>query len=234
MAAVLATARWVRPRGAVGLERLAPILSVALLGNELTYQFYWFLAGGWSPTTAIMLQMCGLSILLLPGYFAMEEGRAKTFSGELLYFWGYGGAVQALLSPDLGASGFPSYRFFSFFISHGLILVSVTAAVAAGSIRISLRSLGKTLVATNIALIPIYFVNLALARLPPYVPGNYFVIAYPPPTGSPVDLFARVLGPSPRYIAGLELMGIAVFLLLWLPWPLVRRQSRRNPSVTNL
>jgi hypothetical protein len=50
------------------------------------------------------------------------------------------GAMQAVLTPDLGASGFPSYRYFSFFVSHGFIVACVAALIASGSIRISLRS----------------------------------------------------------------------------------------------
>ncbi|GAB4481644.1 MAG: hypothetical protein OHK0031_03670 [Anaerolineales bacterium] len=31
---------------------------------------------------------------------------------ELLYFMGIGGALQALLTPDVGIYGFPHYRYF--------------------------------------------------------------------------------------------------------------------------
>ena len=71
---------------------------------------------------------------------------------------------------------------------------------------------------------------MLLRLIPPYDAGNYFVLAYPPPTGSVVDLFADIFGPSPRYVAGLELMGVAVFGLLYLPWPLSRFFAARRAS----
>lgn len=48
-------------------------------------------------------------------------------------------------------------------------------------------------------------------------------MGYPPPSGSVVDLFARLFGPAPRYVVGLELMGLAVFLLLRAPFALAAR-----------
>jgi uncharacterized membrane protein YwaF len=39
-----------------------------------------------------------------------------------------------------------------------------------------------------------------------------------------------VFGPSPRYVVGLELMGIAVFLVLYLPWPIARRIAARRAA----
>jgi hypothetical integral membrane protein (TIGR02206 family) len=40
---------------------------------------------------------------------------------EIAYFWGLGGALQALLTPDL-SRGFPSWSFIFFFWGHGAIL----------------------------------------------------------------------------------------------------------------
>ena len=55
--------------------------------------------------------------------------------------------------------------------------------------------------------------------MPPYELGNYFVMGYPPPNGSIVDLFADIFGPAPRYLVGLELMGLTVFGLIYLSVP---------------
>src|SRR4030095_13557363 len=43
---------------------------------------------------------------------------------EVAYFWGIGGTVQAVLTPNL-PYGFPGFRFFSFFISHCGIIIRV-------------------------------------------------------------------------------------------------------------
>ncbi|MBE3064698.1 MAG: TIGR02206 family membrane protein [Spirochaetes bacterium] len=216
--------------GGPRFDRIAFWMSLVLWANELAYQLYWFLIGGWSAATALMLQMCGLSILLLPVMLFSESPRIRQFLFDLLYFWGIGGALQALIAPDIGSSGFPAYRYFSFFLSHGLIVASTVVMAMAGGLRITVRSFLRALVVTNILLIPVYGIDQLLRLIPPYDPGNYFVLGYPPPTGSVVDLFAEIFGPSPRYVVGLELMGLAVFGLLYMPWPLARlaRKKGRN------
>lgn len=78
---------------------------------------------------------------------------------------------------------------------------------------------------SNGIVLGIYGLNYLLRFLPPYEVGNYFVLSYPPPTGSVIDLFERWFGPSPRYILGLELMGLVVFLLMVIPWRWIRKES---------
>jgi hypothetical integral membrane protein (TIGR02206 family) len=43
---------------------------------------------------------------------------------EFAYFLGIGGGLQALATPDLGIYGFPHFRFFQTFLSHGLIVAA--------------------------------------------------------------------------------------------------------------
>jgi uncharacterized membrane protein YwaF len=95
-------------------------------------------------------------------------------------------------------------------------------------VRVTIRSFLRALVVTNIILLPIYGVDRILALIPPYDPGNYFVLGYPPPTGSPVDFFSELFGPSPRYVVGLELMGLVIFGILYLPWPVARLITSRG------
>jgi hypothetical integral membrane protein (TIGR02206 family) len=203
-------------------------LTVIVWVNELAYQVYWFAIGGWSVASALMLQMCGMSILFLPVAMLSEKQKARQFLFDILYFWGIGGATQALLSPDIGANGFPAYKYFSFFLSHGLIVTMAIVMALAGGVRVTIRSFLRALVVTNIILLPIYGVDRILALIPPYDPGNYFVLGYPPPTGSPVDFFSELFGPSPRYVVGLELMGLVIFGILYLPWPVARLITSRG------
>jgi len=56
------------------------------------------------------------------------------------------------------------------------------------------------------------------------------VLGYPPPADSVVDLFVEMFGPSSRYVVGLELMGIVIFLLRHLPWPIARRLAARRAA----
>jgi hypothetical integral membrane protein (TIGR02206 family) len=231
--------------GAVALGFLArrpgafdPIALIGVLvlwANEFTYQIYWFAVGGWATPTALMLQMCGTSILVLPFMLFSEKPHIRQYLFDILYFWGIGGALQALIAPDIGANGFPAFKYFSFFTSHGLIIALSVVMAMAGGLKITLRSMLRVFIVTNILLIPIYLIDRALALIPPYDPGNYYVLGYPPPTGSIVDLFSDIFGPAPRYLIGLELMGLAVFTLLWMPWPIARliKDRKRASRVTD-
>jgi len=53
---------------------------------------------------------------------AMLTGNQRWF--EVAYFWGIGGTLQAVLTPNL-RFGFPDWRFISFFTSHCGIIVGV-------------------------------------------------------------------------------------------------------------
>ena len=174
-----------------------------------------------------MLHMCGLAIVLIPFLFTMEPGRGRQYLFEIIYFWGLGGAVQALLAPDIGQHGFPELKAFAFFISHGLICAAAVYMIAAKKMSLTFGSWVRALVATNAATLLVYLINLAVSAVPPYEVGNYFMIGYPPPTGSVIDLFSDLFGPSPRYIVGLEAMAMVVFLLIYLPFPVGRALRRR-------
>jgi hypothetical integral membrane protein (TIGR02206 family) len=210
--------------------RVAVALTLILWVDEIVYQVYWFGIGAWSTPAALMLQMCGLSILLIPVMFATGSGRARRFLFEILYFWGLGGAVQALFAPDIGFHGFPEMKYLGYFVSHGTIILSMLFAVAAYRIQLTWKSLVRVVVVTNLAVAAAYGVDQLLRLIPPYEPGNYFVMGYPVPQGSVVDLFAAWFGPSPRYLVGLELMGMVVFCLLWLPYPIARLVRRRREA----
>ncbi|WP_319475978.1 TIGR02206 family membrane protein [Marispirochaeta aestuarii] len=202
------------------------LLVASLWLNEIIYQFYWYFTGGWHAAWALMVQMCGLSILILCFVFALPAGKIRQVLFELIFFWGIGGALQALLAPDIGYRGFPEYKYFSFFISHGLIIACGLYLVAGRGFRPTLMSVFRVILISNIVVFFSWWINLALEHISPFQRGNYFVIGYPPPTGSIVDILAGIFGPAPWYALGLEILGLAVFLTMWLPFgvkSLVRR-----------
>jgi len=214
--------------------RVALALSLVLWVDEIVYQFYWFGVQAWSAPIHLLLQMCGISILLIPLMFYTPSDRARRFLFELMYFWGLGGALQGLFAPDIGFHGFPEMKYFGYFISHGTIILSVLFAAAAWRIELTWRSFLRVAVVTNIAVAAAYGINLLFGLIPPYDIGNFFVIGYPPPQGSVVDLFATIFGPSPRYLVGLELMGVVVFGLIYLPYPIARLIRRRRTAQESL
>ncbi len=207
------------------------LLPFILCANEIFYHWYWSAIGAWNPPGSLMFHMCGLAILIIPFALFTRNEKTRQYLAELIYFWGLGAAVQAVLTPDIGLHGFPEIKYFTFFISHGLIILSSIFIIRIFSIRIGILSFIRVFIITNITVGLIFVINYLLKFVPPFEPGNYFFVSYQPPNGSVIDLFVQIFGPSPRYLIGLELMGAVIFGLLCLPFafskkPPVRRKIK--------
>ena len=74
--------------------------------------------------------------------------RPYHFVTEIAYFWGVGGVLQALATPDL-AQGFPSVGFILFFWGHGASLMAITFLVVSRSFRPGKGSVMRMMIALN-------------------------------------------------------------------------------------
>src|SRR5205085_7082717 len=66
------------------------------------------------------LQLCDWAMLVI--IVALWTGNRRWL--EIAYFWGIGGTLQAILTPNL-RYGFPDLRFISFFVAHSGIIIGV-------------------------------------------------------------------------------------------------------------
>ncbi len=208
-------------------DRVAFIMTVTLWVHEAAYEIYWFVIGAFTVGNGLLLHMCGLALMFLPFAYFSRDGRFRQYLYELLYFFGLGGAMQALFTPDIGMHGFPEFKYFSYFISHGMIVLGVVYAAAVYRLPLRLISAVRIAVGTIAFTLVAYAIDQIFPLLPPYELANYFIMGYPPPTGSIIDLFASVFGPSPRYLVGLILMGLVLLPILtvpyWVGWLAARR-----------
>ncbi len=207
-------------------DRGAVTLSLVLLVHEVVFQVYWFLMQNWTVVYNLTLHMCSLAVMIIPVMFFTANEKTRQYLFEIMYFWGLGGAVQALFSPDIGLFGFPMLKYFNYFISHGAIIIAMVYAAVLYPVTLTWKSWLRIAVVTNVALLAAWGFNLLLRFIPPYDVGNYFAMGYPPPNGSIIDLFSDIFGPSPRYAVALELMGVALLGVLYLPYPILRRVRR--------
>lgn len=187
-------------------------LAAFMVGQEISLSLWRLSIGTWSVGTSLPLHLCGAAILLCAVMLFTKSYALY----EVTYFWGFGGAIQALLTPD-STYGFPHYRFFQVFLSHGAIITATVYMTFVARYRPTWRSLWKTFIVTNAYLVLIALFNLAVG-------GNYLFICHKPETPSLID----ALGPWPWYVISLELIGIAVFLILYAPYAVsdLRRASR--------
>ena len=132
-----------------------------------------------------------------------------------MYFMGIAGAIQALATPDLGIYGFPHFRFFQTFISHGLIITSAIYMTVVEGFRPTWKSMLRVAIWMNIYVVIVYFINIA-------IDSNYLMINYKPDTPSLLDLLPE----WPIYILYMELIGVISILLLYLPFVIKDLRSR--------
>jgi len=183
--------------------KLRYIIASALILQEISLSVWRASNGAWHPGTSLPLHLCGASIVLSA---IMLINKNYTLF-EINYFWGLGGAIQALLTPDIGVYGFPHYRYFQFFTSHGLILTAVLYMVFVHQYTPKHRSIWKVFGITLIYTGFIAIFNLIFK-------GNYLFICSKPENGSIMD----VMGPWPWYILPLGIVAIITFYIWYSPF----------------
>lgn len=200
---VLATPR-LSPRGQAALRWGLCGFCVA---NWLGWDAWQLAYGLWSPAYSLPLHLCTLSVPLA----AILLVTRSRLLFELLYFWGFTASVVAMLTPDLVGNGygFPHFRYWIFFTSHGSILLAVSFAAAAWGYRPTWRSVLRAFLISNAYLLVAGLANWITG-------GNYVYIARQPEFPTLIDY----LGPWPWYILPLQLIGAAAFALVYLPYAL--------------
>jgi len=178
-------------------------LATALLVQEASLSIWRVYHGRWQVSTSLPLHLCGMGILLSALMLYKKDRKLYDF----LYFWGTAGAFQAMLQPNLSEFGFPHYRFFQFFISHGLLFGAIIFATFIMNFRPRFKSIYRAFVITNIFAFFVGILNFILG-------SNYMFLAHKPETSSVLDFF----GPWPLYIIPLEFVAIFMFSLVYLPF----------------
>lgn len=180
--------------------------------NEIGWHAWHLYWGQWTLQTMLPLHLC--SVLVWVGALGLVTKNYTIY--EFLYFMGIGGALQALLTPDAGPYGFPHYKFFQTFISHGLIITAAIYLTVIEGYRPTWRSVWRVFLWMNLYMAIVFVINLAIG-------SNYLFIARKPETASLLD----VLPAWPWYILYIEAIGILTCLLLYLPFAL---RDWRNPQ----
>ena len=192
-------------------SRIRWTLAIILWANEIGWHVWNAAIGKWTVQTMLPFHLC--SVLVWIGAFMLVTRNQTIY--EFAYFMGIAGAFQAVMTPDLGIYGFPHYRFFQTFISHGLIMTSAIYMTVAEGFRPTWKSLLRVAVGINIYMVFIFLLNTAIG-------SNYLFVNAKPPTASLLDL----LPPWPYYLIYVEVIGIFCCLLLYIPFIIKDRRSK--------
>src|SRR6266702_2738506 len=116
-----ALAAFVRRTRSTRLEKvIIEILSAVLILNYVVFLVFIRSHEIVDWRQMLPMQMCDWGMVVV--IVAMWTASQRWF--EVAYFWGIGGTLQAVLTPNL-RYGFPDWRFISFFTSHCGIIISV-------------------------------------------------------------------------------------------------------------
>jgi len=186
-----------------GRQNFRYIAAAILLVNETGWHLWNYFTGQWTLQTMLPFHLCSI-LVFLSAYMLITKNYAIY---EFAYFLGIAGAMQALLTPDAGIYGFPHFRFFQVFISHGLIVTAPIYMTLVENFRPYWKSLGHIALWGNVYMIIIFILNQLIG-------SNYLFIAHKPETASLMD----VLPAWPWYILILEVIAAVMCLLLYAPF----------------
>jgi hypothetical integral membrane protein (TIGR02206 family) len=200
-------------------KRVRWTMGIVLILNEIAFHIWNIAIGTWTIQTMLPLQLCNVLVWL--GAYMLFTKNYTIY--EFIYLLGITGPLQAILTPDAGPYGFPHFRYFQPFISHGLLVAAGVYMTVVEGYRPTWKSLLRVFVITNLYVIFIYFVNSAIG-------SNYLMINYKPDVPSLLTL----LPPWPWYIAWMEGIAVALVLLLYLPFFMKDWREKRAANIGSL
>ncbi|MBL8231932.1 MAG: TIGR02206 family membrane protein [Bryobacterales bacterium] len=178
------------------------ILGAFLFLNELVY-YGWKIQKGWFQFPAgLPLQLCDL-IVWLTVIACFTRNR---WAFEFAFFTGLVGTSMAVLTPDL-QQPWPSYNTIYFFLAHGGIVATLLYLWWSGQARPQPGCLKRVMLVLNAY-------AMLLGAFNAFFGTNYMYLCRKPEAASLLDQ----LGPWPVYLLAGELVALALFAVLWLPF----------------
>jgi hypothetical integral membrane protein (TIGR02206 family) len=195
-----APGRWV--------DAVAAIVALAIVVTELSWQPYVLANHGWSVAYSLPVQLCDVGGFVAAAALVWRH----LLLAEIAYFWGLGGTLPALLTPDL-RDNFPSFPYLQFYATHDLVVLAALFLV------IGLGLQPRPGAVRRIFLLTVAF-TVVIALIDIVTGGNYMYLRRVPAAGSLLSL----MGPWPWYIAAGAVVTLAVLAILDTPFRLSARR----------
>ena len=206
VAARRAPGRWI--------DAVAVIMALVIVIAELSWQPYTLANHVWSVGASLPVQLCDVGGFVAAAALLWRQ----LLLVEVAYFWGLGGTLQALLTPDL-KDHFPSFPYLQFYVTHDMVILAALFLVV-----------GLGLLPRRGAVRRIFVLTLAFAALVGLIDlvtgGNYMYLRAVPVSGSLLNL----MGPWPWYIVAGAVLTLAVLAILDAPFRL-SSQRRSGPRL---
>ena len=195
---LLAARRW--PGRMV--DRGARVIAVAVVLAEMGWWVITIADGTWTLRYSLPLHLCEAGCFVVG---AALWWRTR-FAFEVSYFWGLGGTLPGLFTPNVPGH-FPEPVYFQYYAEHGLLVLGAFYLVVALRMRPASRAVIRVSVATAAYAVVVGLVDYL-------TDGNYLFLRNLPPTRTLLDY----MGPWPWYIVTLAVLAIVIFTLLDLPF----------------
>lgn len=190
------------------------ILSSIPLAALLFFMGVQIVTGIFDYKEDLPVHVCRLLAFIAPWAYWTKN---KLWIG-IIYFWILVGTFNAVLTPDL-QQGFPHWEHLCYFIMHiGLVVLPLYHTIVFGH-RIKYKDLWNAFIAANVMLIISLIINWLLN-------SNYMYTCAKPPVATLLD----VLGPWPLYLASVQLIGLLLFHIVYLPFYFLNRKP--HPKTT--
>ena len=204
---IVAVRRWGEDAPAV--RRATTILAWMLLLSYPAKVLAFVSAGEPLLDNGLPLHLCNWAAIA--GFLALITKR-QLFC-ELLYFWGLAATLQAVITPNL-PFGFPHSIFFVFFVIHSGVVVAAVFVAFGMKRGPEAGGVWRAFLGAQVYLVVAGLINFMVG-------SNYGFLREKPGGASLMDYF----GDWPYYILVLEIVALASFALLNLPFWLGRKRA---------
>jgi hypothetical integral membrane protein (TIGR02206 family) len=191
-------------------------ISALLLINYVAYLIVGRHFGVTEWYRSLPMQLCDWAMIVI--IFALWTGNRRAL--EVAYFWGIGGTLQAILTPNL-QFGFPDLRFVSFFVAHSGIIIGIVFLMLIYGFRPRATGIVRTFLWTEVYFVVAFTIDLLTGV-------NYGFLLHKPEASSLLNLLSDW---RPLYLLEFHLLAFAFFTLLYVPFAIVDLIRRKTQQV---
>lgn len=192
-------------------------ISALLLINYIAYVFVARNFGVDRWYKLMPLQLCDWAMIVI--IVALWTGNRRWL--EIAYFWGIGGTLQAIITPNL-QFGFPDLRFISFFVAHSGIIIGIIFLMLIYGFRPRPIGILRTFAWTEVYFVVAFTTDLLTGE-------NYGFLLHKPEAASLLNFLSdsRVL-----YLIEFHLLAFVFFALLYAPFAIVDLVRKGETPIT--
>jgi hypothetical integral membrane protein (TIGR02206 family) len=192
-------------------------ISALLLINYVAYLIVARQFGVAAWQKMLPMQLCDWAMVVI--IVALWTGSRRWL--EIAYFWGIGGTLQALITPNL-RFGFPDLRFISFFVAHSGIIIGIIFLMLIYGFRPRPIGILRTFAWTEVYFVIAFTIDLLTDE-------NYGFLLHKPEAASLLNFLSDS---RPLYLLEFHVLAFLFFALLYAPFAIVDLVRKGETPVT--